>query len=71
MKMNKTRSPKKTVTLSIVLNMTTSWYLSAGMNLTSFNILNNRKVLSTDSPPLPSWNSSRTLNLLIINLTKP
>lgn len=48
----------------MVLNITNNWRRKFGMNLTNFNILNRRNVLSTDRPesvwdwPRNLWNSS-------------
>ena len=53
-KMNSIRRPKKTATLSIVLNMTTRERWRFGKNLTSLMILNSRNVLRTESPRPPS-----------------
>ena len=61
MNINRTRRPKKTVTLSIVRSITTNWYRRAGMKRTSLRIRSRRKVRRTERPPLPSWKSSRTL----------
>lgn len=61
------RSEKNTATLSIVRNMTNNCLLRLGMNLTSFNILSNRKVLNTERPesawlsPVKFLNSSMAL----------
>ena len=52
--MNSIRRPKKTATLSIVLNMTTRERWRFGKNLTILMILNSRNVLRTESPRPPS-----------------
>jgi len=44
--------------------MTASWYLRAGMNLTSLSIRSSRKVRRTDRPLAPSCASSTTLQYI-------
>lgn len=48
--MNRMRSEKKVATLSIVLSMTRSCRLRAGINRTNFKIRNKRNVRNTETP---------------------
>ena len=71
MNINKHKREKKVATLSIVLSMTMSCRLKAGMKRTSLSMRNKRKVLSTLTPldVATAWLASGSLKEFSFSIT--